>query len=127
VRRFLEAKGLKADSIGDQGYLLFSDKTRLIVAANTGQGLFYGVQTLRQLLHREGSALMCPAVSIRDWPSLDWNAFQNQDDAGRVGNDLDEITAINARLEDLRDAATRLNGMYCEAWLREYRQLLCRV
>ncbi len=36
---FLASKGLKADSIGDQGYLLFSDKTHLIVAANTGQGL----------------------------------------------------------------------------------------
>src|SRR5580693_1526052 len=47
VRDFLASKGLKADSIGDQGYLLFSDKTHLIVAANTGQGLFYGVQTLR--------------------------------------------------------------------------------
>ncbi|MFZ2011396.1 MAG: glycoside hydrolase family 20 zincin-like fold domain-containing protein, partial [Candidatus Sulfotelmatobacter sp.] len=49
VRDFLASKGLTADSIGDQGYLLFSDKTHLIVAANTGQGLFYGVQTLRQL------------------------------------------------------------------------------
>ena len=39
VRDFLASKGLKADSIGDQGYLLFSDKTHLIVAANTGQGL----------------------------------------------------------------------------------------
>src|SRR5216684_9220589 len=51
VREFLESKGLKADAIGDQGYLLFSDASHLIVAANTGQGLFYGVQTLRQLLH----------------------------------------------------------------------------
>ncbi len=66
VREFLESKGLKADSIGDQGYLLFSDASHLIVAANTGQGLFYGVQTLRQLLHPEGKTLVCPAVSIRD-------------------------------------------------------------
>src|SRR6202047_1473326 len=40
VKEFLESKGLRADSIGDQGYLLFSDNTHLIVAANTGQGLF---------------------------------------------------------------------------------------
>jgi two-component SAPR family response regulator len=49
-----------------------------------------------------------------------WDAFQNQTDASRVGNDLEEITAINARLEDLRDATTRLSQMYREAWLREY-------
>jgi len=76
VKEFLEAKGLKADSIGDQGYLLFSDKTHLIVAANTGQGLFYGVQTLRQLLHEDGGRLICPAVSIRDWPSMEWRGVQ---------------------------------------------------
>jgi two-component SAPR family response regulator len=49
-----------------------------------------------------------------------WDAFLNQTDAARVGNDLEEITAINARLEDLRDSITRLNEMYRAAWLREY-------
>lgn len=71
VRRFLERNGLNADAlVGDDGYLLFSDKTHLIVAAKTGEGLFYGVQTLRQLLKPAGKGLICPAVGIRDWPSL---------------------------------------------------------
>jgi hexosaminidase len=71
VRRFLAHNGLRADqSVGEDGYLLFSDKSHLIVAANSGQGLFYGVQTLRQLLRPDGKGLMCPAVGIRDWPSL---------------------------------------------------------
>lgn len=71
VRRFLASKGLNADnSIGDQGYLLFSDRSHLIVAANTGQGLFAGVQTLRELLRAEGRNLICPAVAIRDWPGV---------------------------------------------------------
>ncbi len=69
VRRFLAKKGLSADqAVGEDGYLLFSDKTHVIVAANTGQGLFYGVQRLRQLLRPAGKGLMCPAVGIRDWP-----------------------------------------------------------
>jgi len=72
VRRFLARNGLKADElVGEDGYLLFSDKSHLIVAANTGQGLFYGVQTLRQLLRPAGKGLLCPAVGIRDWPSLE--------------------------------------------------------
>jgi two-component SAPR family response regulator len=49
-----------------------------------------------------------------------WDAFQNQTDVDRVGNDLEEISSINARLEDLRDATTRLSQMYREAWMREY-------
>jgi len=71
VRRFLARNGLRADDLmGNDGYLLFSDKTHLIVAAKTGEGLFYGVQTLRQLLKPAGKGLICPAVGIRDWPSL---------------------------------------------------------
>jgi hexosaminidase len=90
VRDFLSAKGLKADSIGDQGYLLFSDRSHVIVAANTGQGLFYGVQTLRQLLRPEGRYLICPAVSIRDWPSLEWGGAQ--DDISRSGETIESGT-----------------------------------
>ncbi len=75
VRRFLARNGLKADgAVGENGYLLFSDKSHLIVAANSGQGLFYGVQTLRQLLRPSGNGLICPAVGIRDWPSLQQNS-----------------------------------------------------
>jgi hypothetical protein len=60
VRRFLAQNGLKADElVGDDGYLLFSDKTHLIVAAKTGQGLFYGVQTGRG--KRGGRCRISPA------------------------------------------------------------------
>jgi hexosaminidase len=76
VRRFLARNGLKADDVvGSGGYLLFSDKTHLIVAANSGEGLFYGVQTLRQLLRPAGKGLICPAVGIRDWPGLEIPQF----------------------------------------------------
>jgi len=78
VRHFLARNGLKADSaVGSEGYLLFSDKDHLIVAANTGQGLFYGVQTLRQLLRTTESGLICPAVGIRDWPGSQKNVPQS--------------------------------------------------
>src|ERR1700757_173518 len=82
VRRFLARNGLRADeAVGEDGYLLFSDKSHLIVAANSGEGLFYGVQTLRQLLRPAGKGLICPAVGIRDWPTL--RARPVQDDVSR--------------------------------------------
>ncbi len=85
VRQFLARNGLKADDlVGEDGYLLFSDKQHLIVAANTGQGLFYGVQTLRQLLRPAGKGLMCPAVGIRDWPSLEIRGPHNDVSRGSV-------------------------------------------
>jgi hypothetical protein len=84
VRKFLAARGLTDDSIGEQGYLLFADKTHLVVAANSGQGLFYGVQTLRQLLRPQGKILVCPAVAIRDWPSLEWRGTENNISGGPI-------------------------------------------
>jgi len=84
VRNFLASKGLTSDSIGDQGYLLFSDRSHIIVAANTGQGLFYGVQTLRQLLRPEGHTLICPAVAIRDWPTMEWRGVQDDISRGPI-------------------------------------------
>jgi len=59
---------------------LFSDKSHLIVAAKSGQGLFSGVQTLRQLLRAGGKNLICPSVTIRDWPNLE---PRRQDDLSR--------------------------------------------
>jgi hexosaminidase len=84
IKDFLQLRGLKADRIGDQGYLLFADKSHLIVAANTGQGLFYGVQTLRQLLHEDDGKLICPAVGIRDWPSMEWRGVQDDISRGPI-------------------------------------------
>jgi hexosaminidase len=85
VRRFLARNGLKADDlVGEDGYLLFSDKSHLIVAANTGEGLFYGVQTLRQLLRPDGKGLICPAVGIRDWPTLQRRMVQGDVSRGLV-------------------------------------------
>src|SRR6202158_4145732 len=34
VRAFLARKGLNADQVGEQGYLLFSDSSKVVVAAN---------------------------------------------------------------------------------------------
>jgi hexosaminidase len=50
-----------------------------------------------------------------------WDAYVNQDDARRVSRDLEEITSINARLEDLRDSTNRVRTMYEKAWLDENR------
>lgn len=89
VRRFLARNGLKADTeIGEDGYLLFSDNSHLIVAANSGQGIFYGVQTLRQLLRPAGKALICPALGIRDWPSLERADFPGQTPEDRSESEM---------------------------------------
>jgi hypothetical protein len=110
IKEFLASKGLKANSIGDQGYLLFSDASHLIVAANTGQGLFYGVQTLRQLLHADGHGLTCPAVSIRDWPSMEWRGVQDDISRGPIPTE----DFMKYQIRTLAAYKVNLFGLYME-------------
>jgi hypothetical protein len=110
VKEFLVSKSLKADEIGDQGYLLFSDKSHLIVAANTGQGLFYGVQTLRQLLRKDAGELVCPAVSIRDWPSLQWRGLQDDISRGPIPTEQ----FMERQIATLASYKLNLFGLYME-------------
>lgn len=92
VRRFLARNGLRADTLmGEDGYLLFCNKTHLIVAAKTGEGLFYGVQTLRQLLRPDSKGLLCPAIGIRDWPSLEQRPGQDNVSRGAAPESLQNM------------------------------------
>ena len=59
--------------LGEEGYELSISPDSLLLRAKCPAGLFYGVQTLRQLLpvHSSG-AVSLPALSIRDVPRFEW-------------------------------------------------------
>jgi hexosaminidase len=60
-------------TLGDEGYELTIKTDSIFLSANHPAGLFYAVQTLRQLLPADRSgALSLPAVSIRDMPRFTW-------------------------------------------------------
>ncbi len=57
LQGYLESQGIKTgEELGDQGYVIRVSDAGIIVAGRTSQGLFYGVQTLRQLLLAGGEA-----------------------------------------------------------------------
>ena len=51
-----------------QGYALIIDESGVEITAGTPAGVFYGVQTLRQILTQTGAAL--PGLRIIDWPDF---------------------------------------------------------
>lgn len=55
--------------LGEEGYLLevFSDNM-IIISSNFPKGVFYGMQTLKQLLSSTNNIVTAEAVKIRDWP-----------------------------------------------------------
>ncbi|MEE8389893.1 MAG: glycoside hydrolase family 20 zincin-like fold domain-containing protein [Anaerolineae bacterium] len=55
-------------AVADQAYTLTISPTGITLYANTSAGIFYAVQTLRQLVRLHGLEL--PTLNIRDWPTL---------------------------------------------------------
>src|SRR5580658_5335830 len=96
LRDYLEAQGIKSgDDLGNQGYVIRVSASGVIVAGRGAQGLFYGVQTLRQLLREQGVAsragvpaphgqLAIPSLTIRDWPSMEWRGVQDDISRGPI-------------------------------------------
>lgn len=71
----------KNDSqLGDEGYALVVSPERIEITGNAAAGIFYGIQTLLQLLpadvestsREQGISWKIPAVSITDYPRFAW-------------------------------------------------------
>ena len=66
----------------EEGYRLRIDPTRIDLEAETSAGLFYGVQTLIQIVRQYGHRL--PALCIQDEPDFRWRGFMLDVSRGRV-------------------------------------------
>lgn len=75
--------------IAQQAYALDLTAEQIKITANTSQGLFYGVQTLLQLIKSQGGNLWLPEARIVDWPDLQLREIY-WDDAHHLEH-LDEI------------------------------------
>lgn len=58
------------ESIVSQAYRLTLSASRISISANAAPGLFYGVETLAQLLRLRDGSLWFPEGKITDWPDL---------------------------------------------------------
>lgn len=69
----------RLDTLGAEGYKLSVQPTQVILAANQPQGMFLGMQTIRQLLPAQrataATAVSLPAVEVVDKPRYDWRGM----------------------------------------------------
>lgn len=67
IKSILRVRNIvELNNVGDEGYVLIIEPTCRLVAANTETGLYYGLQTLKQLTRGKWSN----ALTIIDWPSF---------------------------------------------------------
>lgn len=69
--------------LGKEGYLLKINENEVVISANAPNGLFYGMQTLKQMLPVEpvNGKITIQAVEIEDQPRFSWRG--NMLDVGR--------------------------------------------
>jgi hypothetical protein len=78
ARGVLDAAGI---ALGEdqraEGYALVADKEQAVVVAASATGVFYGAQTLKQLIRTDGADPQVYTATIRDWPAMRWRGMQD--------------------------------------------------
>jgi hypothetical protein len=73
-----------AEKIGDEGYLIDARPDALILAAHSSAGIYYGVQTLRQIIGMKPGRSGIDCISIVDWPDYRHRGIMHDVTRGKV-------------------------------------------
>src|SRR5438093_8608577 len=92
--------------VGDQGYRIDAAPNGIRVRARTATGLFYGVQTLRQMIDSDG----VPAATIVDWPALAWRGFHDDLSRGPVPT----LASLERQVRTAAEYKMNLYALYME-------------
>ena len=78
ARRLLGGAKLEwTAAMNAEGYAIVSSDAHLTVIARSAAGMFYGVQTVKQLVDGEGAAATLHLVDVRDWPAMRYRGFHD--------------------------------------------------
>ncbi len=88
AKALLERNHLSFDAaMHDEGYVLVPDgQGGLAVIAQTSAGIFYGVQTVKQLIRGSGASQVLLAPTLRDWPAMKHRGLSDDWSRGPLPN-----------------------------------------
>jgi hypothetical protein len=67
-----------------EGYVLVIEPHQASIVASSGSGIFYGVQTFKQLLPLPEADRVLPTGTVRDWPAMRYRGVQDDLSRGPV-------------------------------------------
>src|SRR5438309_2243959 len=68
----------------DEGYVITPDGNRIVVIGTTSAGVFYGAQTVKQIVSGDGDQAKLYRATIRDWPAMRYRGFHDDLSRGPV-------------------------------------------
>ena len=86
---------------GDEGYGLLVLPDQVIIVANTSTGVFYAVQTLKQLIRGHAEDKTIPCVAITDWPDMKMRGIMDDISRGPIPT-MDYFKACIRRFAELK-------------------------
>jgi len=83
-------------SLKEQGYQITTGENELVIKARGEAGLFYGTQTLLQLIKNTGNTHIVPGLSVTDWPdilnrAIHYDTKHHQDKASYVRSFIKDL------------------------------------
>lgn len=85
ARRILKAQQVEFSSeMKEEGYVILSSQRDIYVIASSGTGIFYGLQTLKQLISGSGEAAELHKAKIQDWPAMKYRGLHDDLSRGPV-------------------------------------------
>jgi hypothetical protein len=102
----LAKTGNNIDKIGREGYVLLINKNERLLAANSETGLFYGLQTLKQLTRGGWKT----SLSIIDWPSFDHRVVYDDISRGPIPT----VNYIKKQIERMAELKINYLSFYIE-------------
>ncbi|HOI28350.1 MAG TPA: family 20 glycosylhydrolase [Melioribacteraceae bacterium] len=94
-------KLIPGKEIGNEGYLLLIEKNRIFISANSVKGVFYGLQSLKQLIKGSVGTGTIPNVYIKDYPSFEFRGVMDDISRGPIPT-LDFVKYQIRRLAELK-------------------------
>jgi len=67
-----------------EGYLINTTSTGLTVVGATAEGVFYGAQTVKQLVEGTGADAVLHEANIRDWPAMKYRGLDDDLSRGPI-------------------------------------------
>jgi hypothetical protein len=97
-------------NLNQEGYVLHVGKGGVIVGGGSAAGVFYGLQTLKQLVRGQGRDAYVQGVSIVDWPAMRWRGVSDDISRGPVPT----VDYIKRQLRTFAAFKLNLHSFYME-------------
>jgi hypothetical protein len=73
-----------SDEMKAEGYAIHTASSGLTVVGDTATGVFYGAQTVKQLIDGDGKRAVLHGANIRDWPAMKYRGLDDDMSRGPI-------------------------------------------